>query len=470
MHIVHTSPARGARRRTRRSPISSFAAIPLLGILAVMILAGPLAAATQAAAPGVSTTVARACDGTAIEKIVKGTLVNTANDGAPVPGVAIVVTNCDGEEFPGETAEDGSFEITISSGIGPVMVTIDPDTLPEGVAMRDGASTSNTLTSSLTTLNTTFLIGPDGREVESKLDRVTGLIYSGLLFGLIIAMAALGLNMIYGTTGLTNFAHGELVSFGAIVTFFLSSGVGIPFTDIEINLPFLLAVPITVILAMGFGYLQDAWLWRPLRKRGTGLIAAMIVTIGLGLFLRNMYAYFTGSRFETYDEYFTPAGKDFHGLFTYTDRDLVIGGICIVTLGLVIAGLSYTRLGRATRAVADNPALAASTGINVDRVISLVWIVGTALTALAGVFLGFQLGVTYQIGQLTLLLLFAAITVGGLGSIWGAVVGALIIGLLTDLSTLVIPSDLKNGGALFLLILILLVRPQGLLGRRERIG
>jgi neutral amino acid transport system permease protein len=132
--------------------------------------------------------------------------------------------------------------------------------------------------------------------------------------------------------------------------------------------------------------------------------------------------------------------------------------------------LQFTRIGRATRAVSDNPALAAATGINVDRVISLVWIVGTALAALSGVFLGFTLGVTYQIGQLVLLLLFAACCVGGLGSVWGALLGALIIGVLIDLSTLVIPSDLKNAGALLLLIVILLVRPQGLLGRRERVG
>uniref|UniRef100_UPI002B273FFD branched-chain amino acid ABC transporter permease n=1 Tax=Nocardioides sp. TaxID=35761 RepID=UPI002B273FFD len=432
MRTVHTSPPRRQSQRAQRSTGAAFLAASLLALLTLVTLAGPLSAAAQAATP--SGSPAQACEGTPIDKTVKGTLINNANDGAPVPGVAILVTNCDGEEFPGETAEDGSFEIPITSGFGIVTVSLDPETLPEGVTMREGARTTNTLTGNLTVLNTTFLIGPDNRSLEGKWDRVPGLIYSGLLFGLIIALAALGLNMIYGTTGLTNFAHGELVSFGAIVTFFLSSGVGIPFTDAEINLPFLVAVPITVILAMGFGYLQDSWLWRPLRRRGTGLIAAMIVTIGLGFFLRNMYAYFTGSRFETYAEYFTPAGKSFQGLFTYTDRDLLIGAICILTLAVVIAALSYTRLGRATRAVADNPALAAATGINVDRVISLVWIVGTALTALAGVFLGFQLGVTYQIGQLTLLLLFAAITVGGLGSIWGAVLGAVIIGLLTDLS------------------------------------
>ncbi len=461
MHIrqIPSPPARaaGSRARLVAALLVSLVGMMLLGAVAPSTAGGPHQAR------------AAACEGSPVEKTVKGTLTNSANDNTPVAGVVITVTNCDGEEFPGETTEDGSFEIPFTAGIGAVEVTIDPDTLPDGVELRSDKNT-NVLSGSLSTINTAFPIGPDTRDTKTKWDRVPELIYSGLLFGLILAMAALGLNMIFGTTGLTNFAHGELISFGAIVAFYFSTGIPLPFTDNQIDLPFLVAAPIAVLLAMVFGWLQDTWLWRPLRKRGVGLIAAMIVTIGLQFFLRNMYAYITGSRFQTYNEYYTPEGKDFHGLFSYTDRDLIIAAVTIVVLAVVLLALSYTRLGRATRAVADNPALAASTGINVDRVISLVWIVGTALAALAGVFLGFQLGVTYQIGQLLLLLLFAAITVGGLGSIWGAVIGALLIGVLIDLSTLVINPDLKNAGALLLLIVVLLIRPQGLLGRRERIG
>jgi branched-subunit amino acid ABC-type transport system permease component len=277
----------------------------------------------------------------------------------------------------------------------------------------------------------------------------------------ILAMAALGLSMIFGTTGLTNFAHGELVTFGAMSTYLLNT---------TFNLPFVVAVLVTVVVAAGFGLAQDKFLWGPLRHKGIGLIAMMIVSIGLQFFLRNVYAYVTGSRLQNYDEFLSPAGHDFFGLFTYTWRDITIAIVSIIVLVAVILALSYTRLGRATRAVADNPALAAASGINVDRVISVVWMVGTALAALAGSFLAFQLGVTYQIGQLVLLLLFAAVCVGGLGSIWGALIGSLIIGVLIELSTLVIPSDLKTAGAMFLLVVILLVRPQGLLGRRERIG
>ncbi len=230
---------------------------PRLLVFALVSVVGLLLLAGAPPSSASVNTRAAACDGTAIDKTVKGLLTNSANDGTPVAGVVITVTNCDGEEFPGETVEDGSFEIPFTAGIGPVTVTIDPDTLPDGVNLRDGASTTNVLTGSLSTLNTTFPIGADGRDLKTKWDRIPELIYSGLLFGLILAMAALGLNMIFGTTGLTNFAHGELVSFGAIVAFYFSTGIPLPFTDSDINLPFLVAAPIAVLLAMVFGWLQD---------------------------------------------------------------------------------------------------------------------------------------------------------------------------------------------------------------------
>jgi branched-chain amino acid transport system permease protein len=396
------------------------------------------------------------------ERTLTVRLKDTKSGATPVEGAEITVTTADGETFSGTTDSEGLATITFPNPQGkPFQVALDESTLPDGAELREGARSELTVTSTLSSVSVDFAIGPDNRDVQGKLDRIPRSIYNGLLFGVILAMAALGLSMIFGTTGLTNFAHGELVTFGAMSTYLLNTAF---------NLPFVVAVLLTVVVAAGFGFAQDKILWGPLRHKGIGLIAMMIVTIGLQFFLRNVYAYVTGSRLQNYDEFLSPAGHDFLGLFTYTWRDITIGIVSILVLVVVILALSYTRLGRATRAVADNPALAAASGINVDRVISLVWMVGTALAALAGSFLAFQLGVTYQIGQLVLLLLFAAVCVGGLGSVWGALIGSLIIGVLIELSTLVIPSDLKTAGAMFLLVLILLVRPQGLLGRRERIG
>jgi branched-chain amino acid transport system permease protein len=120
--------------------------------------------------------------------------------------------------------------------------------------------------------------------------------------------------------------------------------------------------------------------------------------------------------------------------------------------------------------VADNPALAAASGINVDRVIRMVWTVGGALAGLSGVVFAIDQGVRWQMGLRALLLIFAAVILGGLGTAFGAMVGALIVGVFLQLSTLVIPNEMKYIGALVILIVVLLVRPQGILGRKERVG
>lgn len=448
------------RQRTRRSrttarpPVRPAARLALLVAMLVAALVG-LAGLSDTASADASSA------GTGNSNTVEGTLRNTSKNNEPVAGVKIIVTK-GGKQFTDTTDQNGQFSIKVPGNGGPLTVRLDQSTLPSGAKLRAGTSAERKVV--LTpgqTLPVAFPIGADTRHVQTKWDQIPQLLYNGLLFGVIIAMASLGLSMIFGTTGLTNFAHGELVTFGAIIAYMFNKVMGWPFA---------LAALATLVLAALFGYVQEKGLWGPLRHRGTGLIAMMIVSIGFQFLLRNLYQYFTGGRTMNYADYVTPAGDEFYGLFTYTYRDLVVAAISVLVLVAVTLSLSRTRLGRATRAVADNPALAASTGINVDRVITVVWVMGTTLAALSGIFLGFGLGVTFQIGQLVLLLLFSAVCVGGLGSVWGAMIGSLIIGVLIEVSTLVVPSDLKNAGALLLLIVILLVRPQGLLGRRERIG
>ena len=147
----------------------------------------------------------------------------------------------------------------------------------------------------------------------------------------------------------------------------------------------------------------------------------------------------------------------------------------VIIAGAVLGGVAYfllaTRIGRATRAVSDNPALAAASGITVERIIRLVWTLGGALAALGGVLMGLYLNATsWNMGGALLLLMFSAVTLGGLGAPFGALVGSIVIGLVVELSNLVLPSDMRYAGALLILILVLLLRPQGLLGRAERIG
>jgi len=153
-----------------------------------------------------------------------------------------------------------------------------------------------------------------------------------------------------------------------------------------------------------------------------------------------------------------------------TPKDVIVIALCTIVLVATCVALQVTRTGKAMRAVADNPALAASSGINVEKVISIVWIGGAALAGLSGVLLGLTQGFDYQIGFKILLLVFAAVTLGGLGTIWGAILGSFIIGILIEESTLFINAELKFVGALVVLIVVLLIRPQGLLGRAERVG
>lgn len=286
-------------------------------------------------------------------------------------------------------------------------------------------------------------------------------VVTGLIFGLLIALAAIGASLIYGVTGLNNFAHGELVTFGALMAYLFSGVFG---------LPALIAIPIAVILGGAFGFVQDGLLWKPLRKKGIQLIPLMIVTIGLSLALRYVYVFFFGA-----DRLSLP--NDTAPFFTVPElgislkfTDLVgaaVGVVCIVGVALV---LTKTKIGKAMRAVSDNRALASASGINVERVIRVVWVMSGALAALAGVYIGFYQSLRWDTGASILLLIFAAITLGGLGSAYGALVGSLIIGLMMNISTIWIPENLKYVAPLILMIIILLVRPQGILGRKERIG
>ncbi len=390
---------------------------------------------------------------------VQGRLRNGAE---PVPGVTISVAGPQGTEVGSdESGPDGQFSIPVP-GPGSYTVTLDEDTLPSDVDLREGASAEVVLeVNPAQQRNVIFPLGA-GREraVQGDLERGIQLAVEGLNFGLIIALAAVGLSLIYGTTGLVNFAHGELITLGGLLTYLF---------NVRLDLPFLIAAPLAVILSAALGGVQDRILWRPLRSRRTGLIAMIVVTIGLALFARGFYLYVFGGSSRPYNAFRGQVAKDY-GPFALADKDIF--SIVICTLVLVAFGfvLLRTRIGKATRAVADNRALAASSGIDVERVISTVWIAGAGLAGLAGVMLGLAQQVTFQMGFQILLLVFAGVTLGGLGTAFGALLGSVIVGIFIQVSTLVVPPELKNAGALAILILILLVRPQGLLGRRERVG
>jgi branched-chain amino acid transport system permease protein len=276
-----------------------------------------------------------------------------------------------------------------------------------------------------------------------------------------LALAAIGLSLVYGTTGLSNFAHAEIVTFGAIMALVLA---------VTFELPIWLAIPLAVIASGFLGYGLDSGLWRPLRNRGLGLVQLMIVSIGLSLTLRYIYQFFVGGETAQLPGFDSPKINIF-GAVALSVVDMASMALSLIVLVLFAVWLLYTKIGKATRAISDNAELAAASGIDVNRVIRIVWILAASLGGLAGVLWSyFRPGVKWDMGAQILLLIFAAVILGGLGTAFGALVGALIVGVFVETSALVIPSDLKYAGALIILIGILLFRPQGILGRKERIG
>jgi branched-chain amino acid transport system permease protein len=392
----------------------------------------------------------------------------------PVADVKISVHDSSGKEVGNGTSnESGVFDIALPGksidALGNTYtVKIDQKTLPKGTKLRNAKQVALKVTPKIE--SDIFVTFPIGKAATSESTGVQALQLSvtGLVFGLVLALASLGLSMIFGTTGLTNFAHGELVTFGALIAYGVDRLPG-DITIGGVNVTLAACIVAALLASAAFGWLNDSALWRPLRRRGTGLVAMMVVSIGLSILLRSIYQYIVGADNHQYSQWSSPT--PFHlGPVDVTPKDLFVIVFCVVVLLLVVLALQRTRLGKATRAVADNTALSAASGINVNRVISVVWIVGTALAGLSGVLLGMTEGFDFQIGFKILLLVFASTVLGGLGTAWGAIVGALIIGIFVDVSTIFVPPELKFVGALVVLIVVLLIRPQGLLGKAQRVG
>ncbi|MFJ5694405.1 branched-chain amino acid ABC transporter permease [Arthrobacter sp. NPDC093125] len=427
-----------------------------MGAIASLVLALLLAAApaSQAATPSPTPPPSDQ----QFRNSISGFLRDDARN--PLEGVKITAKNAD---FTGTATSgaNGSWRIAVPTQ-GSYEVELDESTLPEGIKLAEGQSNPRTVTFSQTSnLSVIFAFG-EGIVVQQQDfgQNLLNRLVAGLSFGLLLALASVGLSLIFGTTGLTNFAHGEMVTLGAVLVFAFSA----------MNLPFWLAIILALLGGGLFGYAQDAGLWRPLRRRGSGLVPMMIVSIGLALAVRYIIQFNFGG--ATQQLPFAQSAEVQIGPVSISPNNLwslVISAIVIALIGIV---LLKTRLGKATRAVADNPALAAASGIDVDGVIRLVWIVGGVLASLGGILWAYyRPGVTFDMGSQILLLIFAGVTLGGLGTVFGALIGSVIVGIFVELTTVFgLAADLKYVGALFIMIVVLLFRPQGILGRRERVG
>ncbi len=284
------------------------------------------------------------------------------------------------------------------------------------------------------------------------------LLANGIVIGSVIAVAAVGLSLVFGVLGLINVAHGDFLTLGAF-TALVFVGLGLPL--------YVAAVPAILVGAAAMGGLEKV-LWKPMRDRGTSNVNLLIISIGLALVLRHVIFWIFGARVQRFGT--VSERIDFFGLFALTPQDIIIvigSAIALVGTGLM---LQKTRIGTAMRALSDNKDLAEASGINVNRVILYTWLIAGALTAYGGVLLGLQGRLFPNMGWFLLLLIFAGVILGGIGSAYGAMIGSLVIGIAQEMAThsiIGLPADLKTAVAFLVLIIVLLIRPQGIFGRRK---
>ncbi len=282
---------------------------------------------------------------------------------------------------------------------------------------------------------------------------VLQLILNGLMAGTILAIPAIGLTAIFAVLRFTNFALASHMTIGAFAGFVANVAFGLPM------IPALLAA---FVVAGLVGWLSDEFVLKPLRA--AGFITTAIGSIALTIALENFVRFGFGNQMRGYD---LPLRRDWvvSGLRISPQQaeNLVIA---IVVMALLFAFLSLTRTGKAMRAVADNPMLAAIKGINADMVARLVSFIAMGLAGLGGMLIGLDTTIDPLVGFKTILSVFAAAVVGGLGSLPGAVVGALVVGVGEELSLLVLTPAYRTAVGFIAILVVLTLRPRGILGQR----
>lgn len=276
---------------------------------------------------------------------------------------------------------------------------------------------------------------------------------NGIVAGNYFALGAVGLTLIFAVLRLVNFAHGEFLVFGAYMVI-LGEAIGLP-----IVLAVVLGVAATMLLGVGLELL----LWRPVRRKRVGELQLILLAIGLAFFLRFAIAFVAGPEDRSLGANVTAAVRV--GGLVIGRTELIVTAVGIIAIVLVALALRYTSLGKQARALADSIQLAETTGIDTDRVVLVTWGVSAGLAGLAGIIFALPTGaINPTFGFALVLSIFAAVVVGGVGNAYGALAGGMLIGLVQEWSTLVIEPQLKVAVGFAVLILVLLVRPQGLFG------
>ena len=299
------------------------------------------------------------------------------------------------------------------------------------------------------------------------------IVVDGLISGAIIGLGAVGVTLTYSILRFANFAHGEFLSWGAYFAFAVSGGLGFLFTGLETPIgPFSFgwSLPIAAIAAValtaGLALLVDAILFRPLRARRGAVIILVMASFGAALALRNLLEFIFTSSPAYYTTNFQIAMRLGGGMRATPDQLLCLG-VAALLAGAVHLLLTRTGIGRSMRAVSENPLLSGVVGIDVRGVVRTVWVLGSGLACVAGIMAGLIVQIRPEMGLDLLLPLFAAAILGGIGSVPGAMLAGLIVGLAEALTVQICGAEWRSAVAFVILVAILLLRPQGLFGRAE---
>jgi branched-chain amino acid transport system permease protein len=299
------------------------------------------------------------------------------------------------------------------------------------------------------------------------------ILLEGAIAGAMIGLGAIGVTLTYSILRFANFAHGDFLAWGAYIALLLSGALGAlagglaapigPFSfGWSLPLALLAAVPLTVGLAL----LVDALLFGPLRRRRSAVIILVMASFGAALTLRSLLEFVFTSR----PAYFTAELQiaiRFAGGLRATPDQLLTLAVAAVLVALVHLLLTRTTLGRSMRAVSENPELAGVVGVDVRRVVRFAWILGAGLACVAGVMAGLLVQIRPQMGLDLLLPLFAAAILGGIGSIPGAMLAGLIVGIAEAATVQLVGAEWRAAVAFVILIAILLLRPQGIFGKAD---
>ena len=282
---------------------------------------------------------------------------------------------------------------------------------------------------------------------------------NGLSLGAIYALGAVGLTLVYGILKLVNFAHGDFLTFGAYMAYLV---------NVTWGGPLVLGILFAIVTTAGLGLALEKVMWAPMRRKGAGMLQLLLMAIGLAFVIRYGIQFVWSTDLRQLDVN-RSAAVELPGDLRIGRTALIViivGFVTLVATGLM---LRMTLLGKRMRALSDNLDLAETSGINTSRVISWTWVFAAGLAGLAGVFAGAITQLQPEMGFELLLPIFAAVVLGGIGNAFGALTAGIVLGIVIEWSTLFVAPGLKLAVGFIVLIIVLVIRPEGIFGKARTV-